>query len=593
MSRALRALAGTAIALTAALAPGAASIACATSSPSATEPTLSVLPTQTPEPAETATTPAPPAATPPAPAASAYVPLIVIDPGHGGPYSNANANGLREKRVNLLIARDLRDALKAKGYRVVLTRNSDRAVEKHDIRTWNYRSGRWSYAYDHRTGLYPSFPRDDLQARVNIANAAGADLFISVHANGARSRSARGYETFSTWRDPKGSDLSSMVQSRVISRTGLKDRGAQYADFYVLRWSNMPAILVEAGFITNKKDAALLKQASFRKKVAKGIASGVDAWMKTSPNERIFRRVSAKTPDEFAVAAAKRSFPTTAPVVVLVRQDRWMDAPGAASLAARYRAPLLFTTESGPSTATAEALATLDPTWVIIASAGEGVKTSASARVAEAAGVEARQVLRLTGADRSALSGVIASRVGLGPGRQVFVIDSADTIAARAVAPVAAALRAPVLLARDGQLAPAAISFIGRNRADISRVVLVGAKSKLPSALSYGLPRSRFTERKVASLAATLNAKYMTSRYTTNYRPVVANSRYGAEYLVSAVRGAAIRQPVIPSYGRVLPVRTRQWITARRSEIKKFEVHSARKQTPLLMDTMLRKADYY
>jgi len=117
-------------------------------------------------------------------------PLVVIDPGHGGRYSNANANRLREKNVNLAIAKELRTALIARGYRVKMTRTTDRAVVYGDIRTWNYSASknRWAYSEDGRRGLVGGIPKDDLQGRVNVANAAGAP--ISTYAGG---RTCPGY----------------------------------------------------------------------------------------------------------------------------------------------------------------------------------------------------------------------------------------------------------------------------------------------------------------------------------------------------------------------------------------------------------------
>jgi N-acetylmuramoyl-L-alanine amidase len=112
----------------------------------------------------------------PAPAAqaSSAAPLIVIDPGHGGRYSNANANGLREKNVNLAIAKELRSTLIARGYRVAMTRTTDRAVRLR----YTHLAFRWSnyqVIRDYRLATWRSARRLAGARR----RAVGADLFIS------------------------------------------------------------------------------------------------------------------------------------------------------------------------------------------------------------------------------------------------------------------------------------------------------------------------------------------------------------------------------------------------------------------------------
>ncbi|TLM98609.1 MAG: N-acetylmuramoyl-L-alanine amidase, partial [Actinobacteria bacterium] len=252
-------------------------------------------------------------------------PLVVIDPGHGGPWSNANSNGLKEKNVNLAISLALRDELTARGYRVVLTRETDTAVASGDISTWNWNSasGLWSFRRDGRVGLDGGIPQDDLQARADVANRLGADLFVCVHANGSVRRTVRGFETYSSARDAQGGVLGDLVQRAVVRRTRIVDRGAHRNDYYVLRWTNMPAILVECGYISSPSDAALLKRSDFRSRVATGIAEGVDAWFASgAPSRTTLRRVTASGPTAFSAAVSAASFPTGAPVAIVARSDR-------------------------------------------------------------------------------------------------------------------------------------------------------------------------------------------------------------------------------------------------------------------------------
>ena len=357
------------------------------------------------------------------------VPLIVIDPGHGGRYSNANANGLREKNVNLAIARELRTALLARGYRVLMTRDSDRTLRVKDASTWNYRASadRWAFARDFKTGYVGGIPRDDLQARVDYANARGADLFISIHANGSVSRASRGTETFASPRDYLGRRLSVQVNREIVRATGLRDRGAGTADFYVCRWSNMPAILVESAFISNPREAYLLKQTWFRRRMGQAIARAVDSWMATAPYRRLYPRVTSSSSAELANRVSRKDFPNGSSVAVVARADRAAEVPGVAGLAVRLRAPLLWTEPSGPTTTTAAELARLAPQRLVLAGVDGSLDATAVARLCAASGVPTAAVEVVGGADESAVSASIADRIGVPASGEVLVVKAGDT----------------------------------------------------------------------------------------------------------------------------------------------------------------------
>ncbi len=504
------------------------------------------------------------------PTASPDATLVVIDPGHGGPFSNANANGLKEKNVNLTLAIALRDALVARGYRVLMTREDDRAVRLVDTFTWAYdsRRGWWTFARDGRANPRGSIPRDDLQARANVANLSGADLFISVHANGSKKRTVRGYETFASGRDALGRSLARIVQSRVIARTGMVDRHAKTADFYVLRWTNSPAILLEAGFISNPSDAARLRNPKFLTIIAGAVTDGVDEWMAGDPYRVTGSRLGGGSASEHAAALSSSQFPTGARCAVLAKADDWAKVPGAAALAATLGGPLLWTDPDGTLDATAAAeLARLAPGRVV-------------------------RLDPMASGGPSALSASIAAQIGVGPSGHVFVASTEDTRALLTAAAVAAYRRTPLLLAERGALNPDAAAFLATNATRIRTVVLVGGESVLPTAVAQGQPYIRFTGSAFATLASALNSWTYTERRTNGMRPVVADPRFGPEYLSSAVRAALIGQPLLPVEGGVMPAKTREWITNRRSAIAGFEVHDARGAMPRLVDHQLRKADH-
>ena len=174
----------------------------------------------------------------------------MVDPGHGGSDTGAiGPNQVTEKDVTLTIARELRKLLSSGGATVIMTRTTDCDV---------------AYA-----GASDS---EELQARVDIANKAKADLFISIHAD-ASADYASGTTTY--FCENSNDYLARLVQGSLVEQLKLYDRGFQPNDYYVLEGTNMPAILTEAAFLSNTKEEKLLGNRSFDKKVAQGIYNGV------------------------------------------------------------------------------------------------------------------------------------------------------------------------------------------------------------------------------------------------------------------------------------------------------------------------------
>ncbi|MDX6555467.1 MAG: N-acetylmuramoyl-L-alanine amidase [Miltoncostaeaceae bacterium] len=202
-------------------------------------------------------------------------PLVAIDPGHGGgdtgaigqipagtvtglPARGAIGGKLYEKDVNLDIARRLNDILVARGYPTLMTRTIDKGAGDEPYRS----------------------ERADLRARVAMANAAGADLFVSIHANAAPP-SFHGTETYRFYSTgTAGMLLARSIHEEVVFRNGLADRGVKSAGFYVLKYTSMPAVLLESGFVTNRDEAQLLAQPDFREKIAEGLGAGIDRYVR-------------------------------------------------------------------------------------------------------------------------------------------------------------------------------------------------------------------------------------------------------------------------------------------------------------------------
>ncbi|MCF8720320.1 N-acetylmuramoyl-L-alanine amidase [Nitrospina gracilis] len=222
-----------------------------------------------------------------------HVPLVVVDAGHGGKDHGAiGHHGLKEKEVNLNISKQVAAILTHRyKLRVVLTRDDDRFIELAD--------------------------------RGKIANQKDADLFVSIHANAAPHKAAEGIETYylgsgateqaretasrengtliysvaddevqqilasliSTTKINDSSRLASKVQrtlhgSMVKHYQDVHDLGVKEGPFFVLHDTNMPSILVEVGFVTNRREEKRLSSQAYQKALAEAIAKGIYEFLK-------------------------------------------------------------------------------------------------------------------------------------------------------------------------------------------------------------------------------------------------------------------------------------------------------------------------
>jgi N-acetylmuramoyl-L-alanine amidase len=214
--------------------------------------------------------------------------VVVLDPGHGGNDPGAVGKGLREKDVCLDVAKRLAAAInKAPGYRAVITRQDDRRVS--------------------------------LPERTRFAEREGADLFVSIHVNAARSRRAYGAEVFflsigaasdraaaelarlENEADPdlvvdedealkglpfavdlrqsdtllRSSRIAEVVLDALSTRGLAESRGVKQAGFAVLKSFQVPSILVETGFISSQAERKKLKSPDYRQKLSEALAEGI------------------------------------------------------------------------------------------------------------------------------------------------------------------------------------------------------------------------------------------------------------------------------------------------------------------------------
>lgn len=177
--------------------------------------------------------------------------IVVLDPGHGGSQAGAFHHGVREADVNLAIGLELKARLAAAGATVVMTRATDDLAAPPGVT-----------------------PAAELQARVDIAKAADADIFVSLHAN-AHPTKPETAGTITFYAPGRPNDLAAIVLEALVLETGAVNKGVRPANFYVLRNSDIPAVLVEVGFLTNSAEAARLADSAYQQEIAAGIFKGI------------------------------------------------------------------------------------------------------------------------------------------------------------------------------------------------------------------------------------------------------------------------------------------------------------------------------
>ncbi|HEY4706143.1 MAG TPA: N-acetylmuramoyl-L-alanine amidase [Thermodesulfobacteriota bacterium] len=247
------------------------------------------------------------------PVAEDGIRIIVIDPGHGGDDTGAKGPaGSEEKDVTLKLAWKLAEVLKERlDVRVLLTRTADVFIP--------------------------------LEERTAFANRMHADLFISIHANAAQSREAKGIETFflnfeatdedarrvaafensanaaglmdvspaeggdlkdilvdlaNTMSHHESSRLAEVVHASMLGAAGRESRGVKQAHFTVLVGATMPAVLVEVGFITNPAEERLLTSAKDQARMAEAIADGILNFRDIVTRKRGYIEISGKSEED-------------------------------------------------------------------------------------------------------------------------------------------------------------------------------------------------------------------------------------------------------------------------------------------------------
>ncbi len=193
-------------------------------------------------------------------------PVYLIDPGHGGEDGGAASGDILEKDLNLTVARNLADICTVFGQNISLTRNSDTLLYDAFGDLEDYSGKKKTY---------------DLRNRLRMAEESGAALFIGIHMNKFPMESSRGLQVYYTKNADRSENAARIIQN--YAKTHLmpwneREVKAATSAIYLLHRIQMPAVLVECGFLSNPGECANLTDRGYQIKLASAIFCAAGEW---------------------------------------------------------------------------------------------------------------------------------------------------------------------------------------------------------------------------------------------------------------------------------------------------------------------------
>lgn len=192
------------------------------------------------------------------------VPVIVIDPGHGGADpGKVGITGVLEKEINLAVALKLQKRLEQDGVNVVLTRESDAGL---------YREGA------------ANKKREDMEARVRLIEETEPDFVISIHQNSFSSESCKGAQVFYYKDSRESKALAELLQKKFqdVLQDGNTRQAKANGEYYLLRKTACPIVIAECGFLSNRSEETLLASEEYQEKVVEALYQGIMQYCSTS-----------------------------------------------------------------------------------------------------------------------------------------------------------------------------------------------------------------------------------------------------------------------------------------------------------------------
>lgn len=197
-----------------------------------------------------------------------YNHVVVLDPGHGGNDKGTNYKNIYEKDITLKIVNYAEEELRYKGCKVIKTRSEDKYLDLKEI-------GR-------------------------ITNAANAEVFVSVHINSNKEAKFKGATTY-YYYNAKGEQknermaLAKIMQKEIIKSDNWGDRGILKENYAVLRYSNIPAVLLECGFLSNEEDRDKLAKEEVLRDFGNNISTGILNYLASDNNKGIVNNNKSNT----------------------------------------------------------------------------------------------------------------------------------------------------------------------------------------------------------------------------------------------------------------------------------------------------------
>lgn len=196
---------------------------------------------------------------------------VVLDAGHGGEDGGAvGVNGVMEKDVNLAIALELQKYLKQNNFDVVMIRDGDYSVGDQSLPTIAERK------------------RSDTKTRLRVVEEAGDCIFLSIHQNHFSESKYDGAQVFYSGNDPKSAALAECIRQNIVASLQPENhRENKQAEkgIYLMYHAQVPAVLVECGFLSNPAEAEKLSTESYQKDMAAAIYNGLIDYLETEKGE--------------------------------------------------------------------------------------------------------------------------------------------------------------------------------------------------------------------------------------------------------------------------------------------------------------------
>ncbi len=193
--------------------------------------------------------------------------IVIIDPGHGGEDGGAiGVNGCLEKDINLQISKKLYQQLTEKGIKSILTRTTDTLL------------------YDKSSDYQGQKKKLDMQARKAIVDKTENAIFISIHQNTFSVEKYNGFQAYYSTENQNSKGLSEILEKTVKEQLQPQNkRTSKPSDgIFLLDNVNCPAVLLECGFLTNKKECELLCNEEYQNKLVKALSNGIEKYCKNS-----------------------------------------------------------------------------------------------------------------------------------------------------------------------------------------------------------------------------------------------------------------------------------------------------------------------